>query len=110
MNTLWKGIADLVNIYGFGIAFGIVAAGLGCWVIVKLVVHLIRSSRAKDTIITNHLDHLTIQATTNNERLANFGGNLDKGFDRVVDAINKGFDRQCDVLRELADKPNPPRA
>lgn len=100
MVTLWEKIAELVNIYGFGIAFGIVAAGLGCWVIVKLVLHLIRSSRSKDAIIGNHLDHLTGQVTIHNERLANFGGNLDKGFDRVVDAINNGFDRQIQALKE----------
>jgi hypothetical protein len=103
MVTLWEKIAELTNIYGFGIAFGIVAASLGCWVIIKLVMHLIRSSRAKDVIIGNHLSHLTDQITIHNERLTNFGGNLDKGFDRVVDAIDSGFDRQIDAMKTKND-------
>jgi len=109
MPTFWEKIADLVNVYGFGIAFAIIAAGLGCWVIIKLVRHTLRSSRTKDTIIANHLDHLTGQVTIQNERLANFGGNLDKGFDRVVDAINSGFDRQIKAMKATPNIPNTQR-
>lgn len=96
--STWEKFAELVNVYGFGIAFGIIAAALFCWMITKMVMHLITSLRNKDRIITNHLHHLNGEMITHNERLRNFGANLNDGFTRVVDAINTGFDRQIQAM------------
>lgn len=103
-------VSDLVvlaNKYGFAVLFSCLATPLIFWVVRKLVSHLIESSRKKDTLITNHIAHLTEAVVRGNEKIDGFRVDLSEGFDRLASVFEKGLDRQTEVFDKVLSRTCP---
>lgn len=113
MEFLYK-LIDLANAYGFTLVFAVCATVLMGWVIKITLGHLLRTSRDKDVLITNHLDHLTKAVTGSQESVedlrsdvrdsfALLRSDLKDGFGQLSGTFETGLQRQERILGKVLE-------
>jgi hypothetical protein len=90
MEFLYK-LIDLAYVYGFTLVFSVCATVLLGWVIKITLGHLLSSSKNKDILITNHLNHLTAAVTGSQESVEDLRTDVKDSFELLRSDIKDGF-------------------
>jgi hypothetical protein len=97
MEFLYK-LIDLAHAYGFTLVFAVCTTVLMAWVIKITLGHLLSTSKEKDVLITNHLDHLTKAITGSKETTEELRSDIKESFELLRSDLKDGFGQVADTF------------